>query len=149
MRKILEFQPQHQSLQWIFRVNFPYDWQVWSPFCPRDSQESSSATKFKGIDGLTSHLLYHPALTTAHDHWEDHSLTVQTCVSRVMSLLFSTLSRFLIAFLTTSNHLLISWLPLPSAAILEPKKRKSVTTSTFPPSVRSEVMGPGAMVLVF
>ena len=42
-----------------------------------------------------------------------------------MSLLFSTLSRFVIAFLPRSKHLLISWLKSPSAGILEPKKIKS------------------------
>ena len=77
------------------------------------------------------------------------NLTIQTFVGRVMSLLFSTLCGFLIAFLTRSNHLLISWLQSPSAVILEPKKRKSVTTSTFSPSICHEVMGPGAMILVF
>ena len=43
------------------------------------------------------------------------------------------LSRFVIAFLPRSKHLLISWLQLPSAVILEPKKRKLVTVSTFSP----------------
>ena len=66
-----------------------------------------------------------------------------------MSLLFSTLSRFVIAFLPRSKHLLISWLKSPSAVILEPKKRKSVTTSTFSPSICHEVMGLDAMILVF
>ena len=50
-----------------------------------------------------------------------------------MPLLFNTLTRFVIAFLPRSNHLLISWLQSPSTVILEPKKRKSVTTSTFSP----------------
>ena len=50
-----------------------------------------------------------------------------TFVGKVMSLLFNTLSRFVIAFLPRSKHLLISWLQLPSAVILDPKKRKSVT----------------------
>ena len=61
------------------------------------------------------------------------ALTIWTFVDRVMSLLFNTLSRFVIAFLPGSNHLLISWLQSPSPVILEPKKRKSVTTSTFAP----------------
>ena len=39
--KVLELQLQHQSFQWIFRVDFLYDWLVWSPCCSRDSQESS------------------------------------------------------------------------------------------------------------
>ena len=40
MTQILEFQLQHQSFHWVFRVDFPEDWLVWSPCCPRDSQES-------------------------------------------------------------------------------------------------------------
>ena len=39
--KALELQLQPQSFQWIFRIDFLYDWLVWSPCCPRDSQESS------------------------------------------------------------------------------------------------------------
>ena len=62
------------------------------------------------------------------------ALTIPTFVGRVMSLLFNTLSWFVIAFLPRSSRLLISWLQSPSAVILEPKKRKSVTTSTFFPS---------------
>ena len=76
-------------------------------------------------------------------------LTTWTFVCRVMSLLFNTLSRFVTAFLLRSNHLLISWLQSPSTVILEPKKRKSVTTSNFPPSICDEVMGPDVMILVF
>ena len=48
-----------------------------------------------------------------------------------MSLLFNTLSRFVIAFLPRNKHLLISWHQSPSAVILEPKKIKPVTVSTF------------------
>ena len=77
------------------------------------------------------------------------TLTIQTFVSRVMSLLFNTLSRFVIAFLPRSNHLLISWLQSLSAVILEPKKRKSVTTSTFSPSVCHEVMRADTVIRVF
>ena len=59
---------------------------------------------------------------------------------------FNMLSRCVIAFLPGSKHLLISWLQSQSAVILEPKKRKSATTSTFSPSVCHEV---DAMILVF
>ena len=76
------------------------------------------------------------------------ALTIWTFVSRVMSLLFNALSRFVIAFLPRSDHLLISWLQSPSAVILE-TKRRSVTASTFFPSICHEVMGPDAMILVF
>ena len=41
--KVLELQLQHQSFQWIFRVDFLYDWLVWSPSYPTDSQECSPA----------------------------------------------------------------------------------------------------------
>ena len=65
-------------------------------------------------------------------------------VSKVMSLLFNTLSRFVIAFLR-SKCLLILWLQPPSAVILEPKKIKSVTVYIVYLSIWHEVMGPDAM----
>ena len=64
-----------------------------------------------------------------------------TFVSKVMSLLFNMLSRFVIAFLPRSKCLLVSWLQSPSAVILEPKKIKSATVSTFLPSISREVIG--------
>ena len=66
-----------------------------------------------------------------------------------MSLLFNMLSRFAIAFLPRSKRLLISWLQSLSAVILDPKKIKSVTVSTFSLSICHEFMGPDAMILVF
>ena len=66
-----------------------------------------------------------------------------------MFLFFNMLSRFVITFLPKSKCLFISWLQSPSAMILEPKKIKSVTVSTFYPSICYEVMGPDAMILVF
>ena len=74
------------------------------------------------------------------------ALTLCTFVGNVMSLLFNTLSRFVIAFLPRSKHLLISWLQLPSAVILETKERKSVTVSIVSPSIYHEVMEPDAMI---
>ena len=61
---------------------------------------------------------------------------------------YNVLARFVIAFLPRSKCLLISWLELPSALILESKK-KSVTVSIISPSICHEVMGPDAMVLIF
>ena len=77
------------------------------------------------------------------------TLTRQTFVGTVMSLLFNTLSSFVVAFLLKSKCLLILWLQSPSTVILEPKKRKYVTVSTFSPSIFYEMMGPDAMILVF
>ena len=68
------------------------------------------------------------------------SLTVCIFISKVMSLLFNVQTRFVIVFLSRSKCLLISWLQSPSAGILEPKKIKSVTASTFPLSICHEVM---------
>ena len=76
-------------------------------------------------------------------------LTRWTFVSKVMSLLLNTLSRFDITFLPKSKRLLISWLQSPLAVTLEPKKIKSFTVSIVTPSICHEVMGPDAMILVF
>ena len=66
-----------------------------------------------------------------------------------MSLLFNMLSRLVIAFLSRSKRLLVSWLQALSTVILEPKKIKSVTVSSVSPSIFHEVMGPDAMIFVF
>ena len=60
------------------------------------------------------------------------ALTIWTFVGKVMSLFFNTLSRFAIAFLPRSSHLLTSWPQSPSTVVLEPRKRKSITASSFP-----------------
>ena len=59
------------------------------------------------------------------------------------------LSRFVIDFLPRSKHLLTSWLQSPSAVISESKKIKSVTVPIVSPSICHEVIGPGAMILIF
>ena len=59
------------------------------------------------------------------------------------------LSSLVITFLPRSKRLLISWLQSPSAAILEPKKIKSVTVPIVSPSICHEMTGPDAMILVF
>ena len=89
--------------------------------------------------------LSHPHMTTR----KTIALTIQIFVGKVMLLLFNMLASYVIAFLSRSKHLLISWLQSTSTVILEPKKIKSVTVSTFSPSICHEVMGPDAMILVF
>ena len=74
------------------------------------------------------------------------ALTIQNFVSKVMSLLFNMLSRYVIAFLPRRKHHLISWLLSLATVILEPKKIKSVTVATFSPSICHEVMGLDAMI---
>ena len=89
-----------------------------------------------------------PTLASIHDHWKTITLTRQTFVGKVMSLLFNMLSRLVITFLPKSNHLLILWLQSPSAVILEPPKIKSDTISIISPSISHEVMGPDAMIVL-
>ena len=114
------------------------------------TQESSPTPQFQSINSLALSLLYGPTLLSIYDYWKTIAVTKQTFVSEVMSLHFSMLSGFVIAFLPRSKCLLISWLQSPSAVILKPKKIKSVTVSTVFPSICHEVMGPdAAMVLVF
>ena len=66
-----------------------------------------------------------------------------------MSVLFSMLSRLVIAFLPRSKYLLVSWLQSPFAMVSEPKKIKFVTVSNVSPSICHEVMKLDAMILGF
>ena len=77
------------------------------------------------------------------------ALPIWTFVSKAMSLPFNMLSRFVIAFLPRSKHLLISWLQSPTTGILEPKKIKSVTVFIVSPSIYHEMMELDAMIFVF
>ena len=123
--KVLEFQFQHQSFQWIFRSDFLQDGLVGSPCSPRDSQESSPTPKLKSINSSVLSSLYnlsHPYITTR----KTIALIRWTFVDKVMYLLFNMLSRLVTTFLSRSKCLLISWLQSPSAVILEPQKRKSL-----------------------
>ena len=89
--------------------------------------------------------LSQPDMTTG----KTTALTRWILVSKVMSLLFNTPSRFVIAFLLRSKLLLISWLQSPTIMILEPKKIKSVTVSIVSLSICHEVIGLDAIILVF
>ena len=79
-----------------------------------------------------------------NDYWKIIALMAETFVSKLKSLLFNMLSRFVIAFLLRSKHLLIPWLQSLSTVILEPKKIKSFTASIVFPSICHEVMEPDA-----
>ena len=89
--------------------------------------------------------LSHPYMPTG----KTIALTRWTFVCKVMSQLCSMLYRLVIAFLPKSKRFLISWLQSFSTVILEPKKIKSVTLSIVSPSIYHEMMGSGAMILVF
>ena len=107
-------------------------------------QHHSSSTSILQCSAFFIVQLSHPYMTTG----KTIALTLWTFVGKVMSLLFNMLSRLVIAFLPRSNHLLMSWLQLPSAVILEPKKIKSVTVFIVSPSICHEMMGPDTLVLL-
>ena len=73
MAKVLEFQLQHQSFQWVIQNWFPLGLMVGSPCSPRDSQESFSTPQFKSINSLVFSFLYGPILTSLHDYWKNCS----------------------------------------------------------------------------
>ena len=102
--KVLELQLQHQFFQWVFRVDFLKDWLVWSPCCPRDSQETYPTPQFENMNSLVLSLLYGPTLTS-HGSWyctgitgKTIALRIWTLVTKTMSLLFNMLFRFVTAF---------------------------------------------------
>ena len=107
-------------------------------------QHHSSKTSILQCSAFFIVQLSHQYMTTG----KTIALTRRTFVGKVMSLLLNMLSRLVITFLPRNKHLLISWLQSPSAVILEPKKIKSDTISTFSPSISHEVMGPDAMIFV-
>ena len=110
---------------------------------------AQSRTRLKQLSSLAAAFFMVQLLQWHMTTGKTTALTIQTFVSKVMSLLFNTLSRSDIALHLRRKHLFISCLRLPSAVILEPKKIKSVTVSTFSPSICHEVMGPDALILAF
>ena len=122
--KVLEFQFQHQSFQWIFKHISPrMDWLdllTVQGTLKSLLQHHSSKTSILLHSAFFMVQLLHPYMTTR----KTIALTRWAFVSKVMSLLFNMLSRLVITFLARSKRLLISWLQSPSAVILEPKRNK-------------------------
>ena len=116
--KVLEFQLQHQTFQWIF----PLGWTGWfSLQSKRLSRIFSNTTvqkhQFFCAQAFFIVQLSHPHMTTG----KTIALTRWTFVGKVMSQLFNMLSRLVIAFLLRSKYLLTSWLQSTSSLILEPQ----------------------------
>ena len=99
-------------------------------------QHHSSKASILQCSAFFTVQLSHPYMTTG----KTRALTRWTFVGKVMSLLFNMLCRLVITFLPRSKRLLISWLQLPSAVILEPKKIKSDTVSTVSSYISHEVI---------
>ena len=86
--------------------------------------------------------ILHPYITTG----KNTALTRWTFVGKAMSVLFNILSRFVIAYLPRSKHLLISWLRSASEGFWSPK---SLSVSFVSPTICHEVMGQDAMIFIF
>ena len=141
-------QLQHQSFQILGLISFRMDWLdllAVQGTLRHLLQHHSSKTSILRCSAFFIVQLSHPYMTTG----KTIALTIQTFVSKLMSLLFNLLSQLIIAFLPRIKCLLISWLQSPSAVIWEPKKTKSVTVSIVSPSICQQVMGPDGMILVF
>ena len=124
-------------------------WMVWSPWVQGTLKNLPSITIPKNLffsvhDFFMFQFSYLYSMTG-----KTIALTIWTFDSKVMSQLFSMLSRFVITILPRSKGLLISWQQSPSTVILEPKKIKSVIASTFLPSICHEVMGLDVMNSIF
>ena len=140
MSKILELLLQHQFFQWIFRVDLLDVQGTLKNLLQHHS--------WKAINSSVFCLLYGPALTTVCDHWEDHSLDYTDLCRQ------SNVSAF--QHTVWACQCFPAKKQLPSAIMAAvalhsdlPTKRKSVTASTFSPSVRQAVMGLDAINLVF
>ena len=119
----VEFQLQHQFFQWIFRVEL---------LAAQGTLKSLLQHHYWKASILQHSICFmvqlsYPYMTTG----KTIALTVCTFVSKVMFLLLNTLFRFVITFLLRSKHLLISWLQLASAVILEPRKLKCYSFHLF------------------
>ena len=134
MAKVLELQFQHQCFQWIYLglISFRIDW--FALFAVQGTlnsllQHHNSKASILRCSAFLMVQLSHLYVTTG----KAIALTKWIFFSKVMSLLFNMLSMFVIAFLPRNKCHLISRLQSPSTVILEPKKIKSVTASTFCP----------------
>ena len=136
------------SNEYSVLISFRIDWfdllAVWETLKSLLQHYSSKASILR-LSAFFVVQLSHPYVTTG----KTIDLTVRTFVSKVMSLFFNMLSRFVIAFLPRSKRLLILQLQSSSALILEPRKMKSDTVAMFSPSVYPEVIGPDTMIFVF
>ena len=114
--KVLEFQLQHQSFQWIFRTDFLRIY--WLGLLESKGLSSVFSNTIVQKHQFFSAQLSHPYRSTG----KTIALTRWTFVGKLTSLLFNMLSRLVITLLPRSKRLLISWLQSPSAVILEPQK---------------------------
>ena len=132
MAKVLEFPLQHQSFnEHSGLISFQMNWL--DPLAVQGTLKSLLQYHISK-ESIIWHSAFFivPTLKSIHDYWKNQALPRWTFVSKVMSLLFNMLSWLVIAFLPRSKHLLISWLKLPSAVILEAAKIVAHCFHCFP-----------------
>ena len=150
------------SSESALHIRWPQYWSLSFGISP--SNEHSGLISFRidwldllAVQGTLKSLLQHHSLKTSvlwcsyffivqlsHSYMttgETIALTRWTFVGKITSLLFNVLSWLVVAFLLRSKCLVISWLQIPCAVILESKKIKSVTVSIVSPSICHEVIG--------
>ena len=125
MAKVLKLQLQHQSFNEYsglisFRIDL-FDLRAVQGTLKSFLQQHSLKASILWCSASIMVQLSHLCLTTG----KPIALAIWNFVGKVMSLLFNMLSRFFIAFLPRSKHLLTAWLQLPSTMILETKKIKT------------------------
>ena len=125
--KVLEFQLQHQSFQWILRTDLLSVQGTLKSLL----QHHSSKASIPRHSAFFIVQFSHPYMTTG----KTIAFNRQIFVGRVMSLLFNMPPRLVITFLPRSKRLLISWLQSPSAVIFEPQNTKSLIVSIVSPSI--------------
>ena len=145
----MEFRLQHQSSsEYSGLISFRMDWldlHAVQETLKSLVQHHSLKASILRCSALFIVQLSHPHVITG----KTIALTRCTFVDKVISLLFNVLSRFVIAFLPRSKHLLILWLQSPSVVILEPQNIKPLTVSIVNPSICHKLMGLDDMILVF
>ena len=117
-----------ETIKWL-----PAMWETW-------------AQSLDWEDPLEKEMETHPSTLAWKISWAEEPCKLQSMGSQRVGHYWATSLFF---FLPRSNCLLISWLQSPSTKILGPKKRISVTASTFSPCMCHEVMEPDAMILVY
>ena len=76
----------------------------WTPCSPKDSQEYSPTPQFKSISSSALSFLYGSALTPIQDYWKNNvALPIWTLLSKVLSLFFNALYRFVTVFLQRAS----------------------------------------------
>ena len=136
------------SSESVFHIRWPKYWSCSFSISPSSEYSGLISFRVDGVDllavqGTLKSLLQHYSLKASflqrstfyivqlsHLYLSTRktiALTIWTFVGKVMSLLSNILSRFIMAFLPRSKHLLISWLQSPFTVIVEPKKIRSVT----------------------